>query len=257
MNRNNLIALGANSLVLALLLAGCGDYGDDDDSAATGGAGATPATGGVGAGGAATGGSGAVGAGGSGATGQASCDNVVACGGDVVGTWTASSSCLTLGGTLDVAGLGLGCTTASVTGTLQVSGTWTANGDGSYTDDLTWSGDEVITLPPECLNVSGTTTSCDRVGGALAGVGYIQGLEYTGSITCVDDPVGGGCNCPATVEQAQGADTGNYTVAGTSITTTGGLVFDYCVATNTLTMTPQKWADATSSTTTGTALFTK
>ena len=56
--------------------------------------------------GGAGGNSGATGAGGGG--GAASCPDVTACGGSVVGTWTVTSSCLTVSGTLDLIAGGSG-----------------------------------------------------------------------------------------------------------------------------------------------------
>src|SRR5690349_2273347 len=76
---------------------------------------------------------GSTGTGGSGTGGMgggASCPNVTACGGSVVGTWTVMSSCLTVNGTVDPAWLGLDprtCTGVMISGTLNVSGTLTAD----------------------------------------------------------------------------------------------------------------------------------
>src|SRR6185369_11233588 len=83
------------------------------------------------------------GTGGSGGTGGvgASCTDVTPCGGSVVGTWMVSpSSCLVLAGDLDGSYLSLGCSRIPVTGTLTTSGTFTANADGTYTDDTTTTG---------------------------------------------------------------------------------------------------------------------
>src|SRR5215471_16202508 len=120
-----------------------------------------------------------------GAGGAGSCSSVTPCGGDVVGTWTVTSSCLKVTGNVDVMQFGLGCTSVSVTGSLQVTGTWTAKSDGTFTDATTTAGTEQITLAASCLQVSGTTTTCDRIGGLLQGVGYA-------SVTCTD-ATGGGC----------------------------------------------------------------
>ena len=57
-------------------------------------------------------------AGGSSSSGGAggACANVSACGGSVVGTWTASSSCLSVSGQLDLSSFfGAGCSSAPVT----------------------------------------------------------------------------------------------------------------------------------------------
>ena len=41
---------------------------------------------------------------------------------------------------MDVVLASLGCTTVPVTGSLHVTGTWTANSDGTYTDNTVTTG---------------------------------------------------------------------------------------------------------------------
>jgi len=200
--------------------------------------------------GGATGVGGSAGAGGTpGGTGggPATCSNVTPCGGDVVGTWDVTSSCLTVSGDMNMSSFGLGCTSAPVTGSLQVAGTWTADADGTYSDNTTTTGEEQIDLPGECLSVSGTCTTCSRISAPLSSVGFA-------SVSCVDNPNGSpsecgtGCTCSATVDQAGGlgvaptfpSASGTYTVAGGTLTITEGeQEYSYCVSGNTLTMTPQ------------------
>ena len=70
-------------------------------------------------GGAGTSGGGTAGTTGTAGTGGPSCPNGTACGGDVVGTWNVTSSCLGLSGALDVALVGLDprtCTSATISG---------------------------------------------------------------------------------------------------------------------------------------------
>src|SRR2546423_1465035 len=113
------------------------------------------------------------GTGGTGGSTGASCsDGVTPCGGDVVGTWTVASSCLKGTGGLDLGLFGAGCATAPVTGSLRVTGTWTANADGTYTDDTTTSGDEQFTLAPSCLVISSTPVTCTGAASLLKGLGY-------------------------------------------------------------------------------------
>ena len=106
------------------------------------------------------GGAGATGPGGGGA-GGVSCPNVTPCGGDVVGTWTVTSSCLNVAGALDLTVAGASCPSAPVTGSLQVTGTLTANANGTYSDDTITSGDEQFTLAPSCLFISSAPVTCD------------------------------------------------------------------------------------------------
>src|SRR4051812_49023030 len=94
--------------------------------------------------GATSGGAGTTGTAGTGG-GGASCPNVTPCGGNVVGTWTVASSCLTVSGALDLGLVGAGCPSAPVTGTLAVTGTFTANADGTYSDNTITTGQERFT----------------------------------------------------------------------------------------------------------------
>jgi hypothetical protein len=259
--RMRLVALSVNTLVIGMLLAGCSDYGESDTDPATGGTGAggsagqtggTGVAGGSGGSGGATGGTvgntgGTVGntGGSGGATGGAGgaadpCANVTPCGGDVSGTWSVTTACLAVAGDMDVAGFGLGCATAAVTGTLQVSGTWTANPDGTFTDNTVTSGTETLELGPPCLNVSGTTTTCPRLAGAVQALGF-------SAVTCAANTATGGCTCSATVQQSAGmgvvpqypSASGSYTTAGNLLTISADQSYSYCASGATLTMTPQ------------------
>ncbi len=216
----------------------CVNLGSGGQAGAGGSGGVVGAGGDTGSGGDATGGE--VGAGGTGGS-EAACTNVTPCGGNVVGTWNVTSSCLTVSGDLDLSNLGLGCASALVTGSLRVTGTWTANGNGTYSDNTTTTGTEIVELPTECLNVSGTRTTCERIGAPLSAVGFA-------SVNCTTNPATGGCTCPATIDQAGGigvapmypSASGTYTTAGSVLTITAGeQEYSYCVSGTTLTMTPQ------------------
>jgi len=183
---------------------------------------------------------GAVGTGGSSSGGaRGSCSNVPAYGGDVVGTWTVMSSCLSVAGQMDMALFGLGCTSATVTGSLQVTGTWTANSDGTYSDDTSTTGIEHLMLPASCLQISGTTTTCDEIGRVLSGTSYA-------SASCTS-AASGGCTCSATVNQTgwmgvvspEVSTSGKYTTSGTAVTLDSEAKYAFCVAENQLNMTPQ------------------
>jgi hypothetical protein len=186
--------------------------------------------------------SGAAGATGTGASGGAACPNVSACGGDLVGTWTVASSCLTVSGALDLSLVGAGCPSAPVTGSLTVSGTFTANANGTYSDNTITTGDEQFTLGPSCLVISSTPVNCDGAASIIKNLGY-------SSLTCTPAP-GGGCNCAATARQTGGfgvlsvapSTSSNYTTTGNvaTISNDGGDVrYSYCVSGNMLTVTPQ------------------
>jgi len=154
-----------------------------------------------------------------------------------------SSSCLKVDTTnLDITLAGLdprSCKNVTVKGSLNVSGTFTAKADGTYTDATTTSGTLQVDLVAGCLLISGTTTTCPKIGGPLAGVGFK-------SAVCTD-VAGGGCTCTATVEQMGSfgrltpdpQTSGNYTVSGNTLTTDATMNYSYCAAGGTLTLSPQ------------------
>jgi len=206
----------------------------DAPSAVGGASGAGGAGGRVDSGGAGA----SLGAGGSGV----SCSSGAACGGDVLGTWTVTSSCLSVSGALDLSLAGAGCRSAPVVGSLKVSGTWTANADSTYSDDTVTTGEEQITLAPACLVISSTPVTCAGAGGILKSLGYA-------TFDCTDAG-NGGCNCSATVNQQGGlgvvspstSATGNYSKAGNVLTISGDVgdvPYSYCTAGDQLTLTPE------------------
>jgi hypothetical protein len=217
--------------------------------ACSGGSDTPSGTGGTGGGAAVGTGGGSSGSGGAGG----SCPGGTPCGGNVFGTWSVSSSCLKLSGNVDVSLAGLdprSCVNLTISGSLSVSGTWTANANGTYTDDTTTTGNAQLVLPAGCLAISGTTTTCERISAPLAALGL--------SLNC-QNAAGGGCTCAGTVEQRGGigwltADpqtSGNYTTSGNTITVDGVPNYSYCVAGSTMTWTPA----TTSWTTSGTIVF--
>ena len=226
------------SAFLALTAAFAMISGACSSSLGTSGTGGSSSTGGTtGAGGSSSG------TGGSGTGGGASCPNGTACGGSVVGTWTVSSTCLTLSDSnVDITLAGLdprSCNNVTISGSLTVTGTLTAKSDGTYTDGTTTMGTAQVKLPAGCLMLSGTTTTCARIGGPFAG-----GLGFS-DVTCTDAS-GGGCDCTATVNHAGGlgfvtADpqtSGNYVASGNTLTNDSTTNYSYCVAGNQLTLTP-------------------
>jgi hypothetical protein len=265
-----LLSLAAFALILAVPLSACGNYDPEPVATPGGSGGQAAATGALNPGGASgseqmsMGGSSpaASGAGGGAPVEvepvEASCQAVAPCGGDVVGTWIAAGSCLPVSGIADVAGFGLGCTAASVTGMLEVTGTWTANADGTFRDETITSGTSQIEVPAACLNVSGTVTTCDRLGGAFQALGYA-------SVTCANAPSGSGCTCLATVQQAGGLalltlsprSSGTYTTGNNRITTSTGMEqqYAYCVSGSAMVVTPP--STGPTGTLTGTIAFVK
>jgi hypothetical protein len=260
MNRQHrFVAHSACTLILAWLVAGCGDYsqpkeatGGSSGSAPTGGASGTSQSGtggasGSGQGGGATGGTGAqagsgasgtggasgqagggTGGGGAGASGgsggvQASCDDVAPCGGELAGTWSVASCSLSLTGNVDLTGLGLNnaCMSTPITsGSMTVSGTLTFVAGGTFMDNTTTTGEAEFELAPPCLELSGTRTTCEMIARPISSVGFTM-------LTCVDNATTMGCTCSATMMQSGGlafisfdpAMSGTYTTANNTVTT--------------------------------------
>jgi hypothetical protein len=76
----------------------------------------------------------------------------------------------------NLSALGIGCSEATASGTLAVTGNWNfadgpADNDEILTDTTQTTGEIVLGLGPECLNVSGTMVSCADVAGPLASIG--------------------------------------------------------------------------------------
>jgi len=175
---------------------------------------------------------------------------VTACGGSAVGTWTVSSSCLKVAGALDVqAKFGLTCPAGQITGSLQVTGTWTGKADGTFTDNTTTTGTAQVTLPLACKTLSGTQVTCQRLGEQLA--------TAFATATCMDDAASQGCSCSATIKQngsmglssSDPQTAGNYTTANNAITITqDSSSYSYCVANNKLTLSPTGTSPGTTGT---------
>jgi hypothetical protein len=238
--------LGAAALAGIIVTGGCNNAGggsatggSDGSTGGKVGSGGTTGAGGSSSSGGATGTGGGPGSGGAAGSG---CADVNACGGSVVGTWSVTSSCLSVSGNLDLTLVGAGCPSAPVTGSLQVSGTFTANADTTYSDDTTTTGSEQFTLSPSCLVISSTPVSCDGAASIIMSLGF-------SSLTCTA-ATGGGCACSGVVHQTGGlgilsvgpSTSNNYSTSGNNLTLTedsGAATYGYCVSNGQLTVTPQ------------------
>jgi len=165
--------------------------------------------------------------------------NVTACGGMVTGKWTVMSGCVSVSGDIDLQTLfALSCKTGQVSGSLQVTGTFTANTNGTFTDETMTTGTEIVKLPKECLILSNTPVTCDQLDGLLH--------PYYDSASC--KPEGEGCTCTGIVNQkgsmglvtGESLAEGNYTTASNTINITQDKsAYDYCVSGSKLTVTPK------------------
>jgi hypothetical protein len=137
------------------------------------------------------------------------------------------------------------CGSAPVTGSLDVTGTWTANGDGTYSDDTHTTGSHHLELGEECKVFDATPIRCDTLGPAMRSMGYSDA-------SCVDNLATGGCTCEAVIDQP-----GTYSVTGgigfapnptwrsddsyttaDNVLTIGEATYSYCVSGTRLRLTP-------------------
>jgi len=149
------------------------------------------------------------------------------------------SSCLKMTGTLDVSLVGAVCAPRPVTGSLQVSGTFTARANGTYQDDTVTTGQAQFGLDESCLVVSSTPVDCAGAAGFIKILGFDK-------LTCT--AAGKGCNCSGTVNQKGSfgalaitpSTDGNYATANNVLTLTdvNDVKYRYCVAGTKLTASP-------------------
>jgi len=202
-----------------------------------------------------SGGSTSTGTGGSG-TQPGACTNVSACGGNIVGTYTASAPCLKVDGKLDISKASLDpntCKNPTISGTLNVTGTFSAAASGTFTDNTTTTGNLTVLLPAGCLQLSGTTVRCDGINAPLAG-----GLGFESS-DCQPAPSGDGCSCAVVVNHkgsmgyltADVQESGNYKTEGNNLTLAVAIAdtpYTYCAAGDKVSVTPQSTEYPTSGT---------
>ena len=224
---------------------GSGGSSSSGGSVGNGSGGNSSSSGGkVGSGGNSSSSGGSVGTDSGGSTGSGgSCPNVTACGGTVTGTWTAMTSCLKVSGQLDLqATFGLSCASAPVSGSLMVSGSWTAKSDGTFMDGTTTTGTLQLALSSDCKILSKAPVTCAKIGDVMSG-------GYFSTATCTDDSASGGCACTGMVNQmgtmgvaSIAANTeGNYSTASNTIKIDqdSSTTYSYCVSGSKLTVTPQ------------------
>jgi hypothetical protein len=145
------------------------------------------------------------------------CGKVAPCGGDIVGAWKVIDACPTGSGTVP------NCPGATVkVSSIRVTGTVEFNMDKTYSDTLTESLSETLTLPNSCLMALGVT--CAE-----------QAAILMNGTTCTTS----GSDCVCTIKPNQTTMvTGTYTLAGNTVTTTSNASptsasstgsADYCV----------------------------
>jgi hypothetical protein len=180
---------------------------------------------------------------------SATCANASACGGDVTGTWTIASNCLSITDT----NFESACPAATLMGTnIKITGTQTYNADLTYTIVGTLSFGVVVNVPMSCISLNGLTLSCAQVSQLLLSNGQTMGATCT--------TAGTGCACTLAVPDVDIGATGTYTTANGVLTAmpVGGAAEQngYCVRGNAMTQSPVS-ATVMGAAVTGTVNYTK
>lgn len=154
------------------------------------------------------------------------------CGGSVVGTWKATTSCVNN----TTMSMDSGCTTARFTAyNTKIDGTLAFNADLTYSTQATLTGSVTINLPAECLTFNGITFTCDQFD-QIFQMQVQSSPDMFQSARCV--AAGSACNCTLALAAQTIAESGTYTTAGTTLTETptGGAAHggEYCVQGNEL-----------------------
>jgi hypothetical protein len=179
------------------------------------------------------------------------CSNAAACGGDIVGTWTITSSCVSESGSM----FDSQCPSATVRSSgLTITGSVTYNADGTYSLTSSTAGSLYITLPPSCLVSNGVTVTCDQLNQVFLS-NPTPGLTVncTGSSSCA---------CTETIANQTSSETGTYTTTAAGLLTdtpTGATAdqTDYCVKGTTMTQSPHAGSAMMGQNVSGTITLTK
>jgi hypothetical protein len=194
----------------ALVLMSCGGSGGQTGAAGNGGGGRA-GSGAAGGAGGQTGGTGGR---------SASCATVSPCGGDIVGTWKVTQSCVTA--TADLSSV---CAGASGELAYMFSGTVTYNADRTYTSALSATVIADEHYPSGCAPFGLTCAQLEQSGREAIDAGKIT------SYSCSTDAAGA-CNCESVIPETSSNTPGTYSTSGGMLgTTAGGMTStdSYCV----------------------------
>ena len=211
-----------------LLLVSCGGgSGQTADGGngrgGTGGGGQTAGTGGSGGQTAGTGG------------GGASCPSVAACGGNIVGTWKVTQSCVSA--TEDFSSAGAGCSGATAVLDITYGGSLTYKSDLTFDYSAVTATEMVHEHFPSGCSPFGLT--CQQLA---------QTATDGGPPRCSIDALGG-CDCDSVMMLTSSYPTGTYAVSGSTLTTASTTAMmpstsSYCVQGSILYLIPGQAADA-------------
>ena len=155
-------------------------------------------------------------------SGGASSCGTAPCGGDIVGDWTITESCLTFPMESPIAD----CPSATVnTSGFDVTGNISYRSDLSYSGTLTIGGSFALTLPPSCLTVQGITLTCGQVDQAVKQAMIDMPDPTIQSVSCTGS---GSCVCTFQLTPMPGTTAGTYTTSGTQLIEDGTSTSNYC-----------------------------
>ncbi|MBC8132413.1 MAG: hypothetical protein H7X95_05475 [Deltaproteobacteria bacterium] len=168
---------------------------------------------------------------GCGGGGAGTCGGFTPCGGNVVGDWTITESCLDSTSSADPDCPGA----TSSFSNFQVQGSMNLAANMTYTSSISFSGSASVSLPNSCLMRPGVTFTCEQLN-SLYGLILADPTSPVSAASC--RAAGTNCACAFTFRPTPTPtiDTGTYRTSGTTLTTTPSgeapSSNDYCVAGN-------------------------
>jgi hypothetical protein len=167
---------------------------------------------------------------GGGSSSGGACVGATACGGDIVGTWNITSSCVSLNASM----FSTVCPAATSNfSNLSITGTMNFAAALTYTATTSSSGAATVSLPASCLTQQGTSVSCADLNLLFATNPAFSSAECTGTTTCT---------CSVTFSNQTSTETGTYTTTPAGLLsqvaadTPGSDDSNYCVKGSTLTL---------------------
>lgn len=197
----------------------------------------------------------AVGQLGCGGDGGNSCGTFTPCGGNVVGRWNITQSCISAAEMMTAECPGQQVDSSG----LKMSGSTTFNADMTYAGQVTISGSMSTTIPASCLMQDGITVTCEQLN-AFFQLSLQEDPEAPFSaVSC--SKAGSGCRCSFTFKATSSSEQGTYATAGNVLTLTSSdgdaESSDYCVSGNKLQVKPTMMAGMGEMDISGLVVFTK
>jgi hypothetical protein len=162
------------------------------------------------------------------------CPSAPGCGGNLVGIWKVTSTCVDV----DLSSYTQDCDSSTAHAMdYKITGTVTYYVDQTYSIVGALTGSVVLDLPTKCLTTdAGAQVSCARLEPALLASGKYQ------SVSCLIRN-GGGCVCTFDINPQPVSGNGNFTATPAGVITdtdsSGMLDADYCIANDgTMTLSP-------------------